>query len=352
MSSRANRPRRLARTLLVAASLVAPLLAGAPAAEAALATTLVSVSSTGSQAGGGFLSTQPATSADGRFVAFTSSAVNLVANDGNNVTDVFLRDRTAGTTRRVSVSSAGVEANAGSSQPSISADGRFIAFSSGASNLVTGDTNGQTDVFVHNRETGETTRVSVVTGGGQGCAPVAPATTCSGNTGPGAVTGGASQSPSISGDGRFVAFQSAASFLATGVPAGDTNGAVDIFVHDRQTTTTSRVSVVTGGGQGCAGSPCTGAGASTLPSISRDGRVVSFTSAATYLASGVPAGDTNGVLDIFAHDRQTTTTARVSIVTGGGQATGASNPSSISGDGRFVAFTSESNNLVAGDTNG
>ena len=345
MNPTAKRPRRTVavKAALVAGALLVPL-GASPPAGAAIVTSIASVSSSGAATVGGFLTTQPSVSSDGRYVAFTSSATNLVANDLNTVLDVFVRDRTAGTTKRVSVSSAGVEGNNNSSQPSISADGRFVAFSSTATNLVSGDTNGVADVFVHNLQSGETTRVSVVTGGNQGCTPAGNPPSCTGS--------GASQAPSISSDGRYVAFQSAATYLATGVPADDTNGVVDVFVHDRNGTATTRVSVVTGGGQGCAGSPCTGAGASTLPAISRDGRMVAFTSAATYLATGVPAGDTNNQLDIFAHDRQTTTTTRVSVATGGTQSNGPSNPSGISGDGRYVAFGSEATNLVAGDTNG
>ncbi|HSI80249.1 MAG TPA: hypothetical protein VK919_06310, partial [Solirubrobacterales bacterium] len=138
-------------------------------------------------------------SADGRKVAFTSAASNLVAGDRNDAIDVFVRDLDPGVTRRVSVSSAGAEGNADSFDPSFSANGRRVAFSSGASNLVAGDTNASTDVFVHSLKTGKTRRVSVRSNGRQGR--------------------GASAAPSISTTGRFVAFQSAAPNL---IP-GDTN---------------------------------------------------------------------------------------------------------------------------------
>ncbi|MGH3659314.1 MAG: TolB family protein, partial [Micromonosporaceae bacterium] len=170
MNSTAQSPRRtvVARVALVGTALLAPLSVVTPPASAAVVTSIVSVSSSGAATVGGFLTTQPSVSADGRYVAFTSSATNLVANDLNTVLDVFVRDRSAGTTERVSVSTNGFEGNNNSSQPSISADGRFVAFSSTATNLVSGDTNGQADVFVHELGTGSTTRVSVVNGGAQG----------------------------------------------------------------------------------------------------------------------------------------------------------------------------------------
>ncbi len=343
--SRAKAPRRTACRALVAAVVVASTVGAADYAGAAVTTTRVSVRSDGSEATGGFLSSQPSLSGDGRLVAFTSSSTNLVPGDTNEAADVFVHDRTTRVTTRISVGPGGVEGNSASTFPAMSANGRFVTFASAATNLVVGDTNGQSDVFVHDRQGGTTSRVSVVTGGAQGCTPAGTPATCAG--------AGASLAPTISADGRFVAFQSAATYLATGTPAGDTNGVVDVFVHDRQTTTTSRISVVTGGAQGCtpAGGACAGAGASTVPAISADGRVVAFTSAATYLATGTTAGDTNGALDVFVHDRETTTTSRVSVATGGAQANGASNPSSISADGRLVAFASEAANLVAGDTN-
>ena len=331
MRSRARTARHSGWKVLVAVGLAAPLSLTGDAASAAVVTTRVSVATGGSQATGGALTSIPSTSADGRLVAFTSSATNLVPNDTNAVTDVFVHDRQTGVTTRVSVNTDGTEGSGNSTASAISADGRYVAFHSAATNLVTGDTNGQTDVFVHDRQTGATTRVSVVTGGGQGCVAVGNA--CTG--------AGASTDPTISGDGRYVTYRSNATYLATGVPAGDTNNAGDIFVHDRQTTTTTRVSVITGGAQSN--------GVSSLPAISRDGRFVAFTSAATNLVTG----DTNTQLDVFVHDRQTVTTTRVSVATGGGQTTGGgSNPSAINGDGSVVVFASEATNLVAGDTNG
>ncbi|MBW3542596.1 MAG: hypothetical protein KY476_20225, partial [Planctomycetes bacterium] len=274
----------------------------------------VSVDSGGTQ--GNSSSFEPSISADGRYVAFESIASNLVAGDTNSRDDVFVHDRQTGQTSRVSVHSGGTQGNSDSVRPSISADGRYVAFYSHANNLVAGDTNGTADVFVHDRQTGQTSRVSQDSGGTQG------------NSG--------SVTPSISADGRYVAFYSFASDLV----AGDINGTHDVFVHDRQTGQTSRVSVDSGGTQGNS--------QSVFPSISADGRYVAFTSSADNLV----AGDTNGAADAFVHDRQTGQTSRISVDSGGTQGNSSSGAQSISADGRYVAFISFANNLVAGDTNG
>jgi len=276
-------------------------------------TTRVSVSSAGEQAND--YSYTPVISANGRFVAFHSLASNLVPDDTNNVFDVFVHDRQTGETTRVSVDSAGAQADFGSVFPVISVDGRFVAFASYASNLVAGDTNHAADVFVHDRQTGETTRVSVDSAGAQG--------------------DNYSYLPSISADGRFVAFYSAASNLV----AGDTNHTVDVFVHDRLTGETTRVSIDSDGVQANSDS--------YLPSISADGRFVAFTSH----ASNLVAGDINYAPDIFVHDRLTGETTRVSVDSAGAQANASSEFPKISADGRFVAFYSSASNLVAGDTN-
>jgi Tol biopolymer transport system component len=278
-------------------------------------TTLVSVASDGTQ--GNHRSLSPSLSADGRYVAFDSAANNLVLGDTNSSVDVFVHDRQTGQTSRVSVASDGTQANGSSSRPSISADGRYVTFESGASNLVPGDTNNKQDVFVHDRQTGETSRVSVASDGTQG------------NYG--------GESPSISADGRYVTFRSWASNL---VP-GDTNGMSDIFVHDRQTGQTTIVSVASDGTQGN-GNP-------QYPSISAHGRYVAFSS----LASNLVLGDTNDRWDVFVHDRQTGQTSRVSVASDGTQGNSGSGffGLSISADGRYVAFDSGASNLVLGDTN-
>ena len=284
-------------------------------ARAALAgiTQRVSVSTGGGEGNGP--SEDSFISANGRYVAFTSWATNLVPGDTNGELDVFVRDGLAGTTERVSVSSGGAEGNGRSEDPSISADATYVAFSSYATNLVAGDTNNYSDVFVHNRQTGTTERVNVSTGGGQ--------------------SNDQSLNPSISADGRYVAFDS----TATNLVPGDTNTWRDVFVHDRESGTTERVSVSSGGGQGNSDS--------YDPSISADGRYVSFQS----WASDLVPGDTNGRFDVFVRDRQTATTERVSVGSWGEQGNDHSDGWSISADGRYVAFSSFATNLVAGDTN-
>jgi hypothetical protein len=141
-----------------------------------------------------------------------------VPGDTNNTTDAFVHDRMTGETSRVSVATGGVQAIAGlfdgSREAAISADGRFVAFTSFATNLVAGDTNARSDIFVRDRQTGETSRVSVASDGTQGNAPT---------------PGISSELAALSADGRFVAFRSA----ATNLVDGDTNGWPDIFVHDR-----------------------------------------------------------------------------------------------------------------------
>ncbi|TAH35937.1 MAG: calcium-binding protein [Planctomycetota bacterium] len=277
-------------------------------------TTRVSVDSAGAPgAGNSYL---PSISAGGRFVAFASFAANLVQGDTGFFKDVFVHDRQTGQTTRVSVDSAGIQGNHSSEDPSISADGRFVAFYSYASNLVPGDTSGVYDVFVHDRQTGQTTRVSVDAAGVQG------------NRG--------SYDPTISADGRFVAFESEASNL---VP-DDTNSRYDVFVHDHQTGQTTRVSVNSAGAQGNHNSED--------PSISADGRFVAFGS---YAANLVP-GDAGIYGDVFVHDRQTAQTIRVSVDSAGVQGNSDSYGPSISADGRFVALASGASNLVPGDTNG
>ncbi|MDO8282301.1 MAG: CFI-box-CTERM domain-containing protein [Thermodesulfovibrionia bacterium] len=277
-------------------------------------TTRVSIDSAGVQ--GNSHSWYPSISADGRYVAFESEASNLVAGDTNGLNDVFVHDRFTGETSRVSIDSSGAQGNNISGTPSISADGRYAAFISDASNLIAGDTNGFTDVFVHDRTTGQTTRVSIDSSGVQG--------------------NNESWWPSISADGRYVAFESD----ATNLVAGDTNGFTDVFVHDRTTGQTTRVSIDSSGVQGNR--------YSWSPSISADGRYVAFESDATYLV----AGDTNGTLDVFVHDRTTGLTTRVSIDSSGAQSNRFSWSTSISADGRYIAINSDATNLVAGDTNG
>jgi Tol biopolymer transport system component len=275
-------------------------------------TSRVSVDSTGAQ-GSGWL---PAISSDGLYVAFESASSNLVAKDTNMQPDVFVHDRMTGTTERVSVDSTGAQANDWCSLPSISADGIIVAFCSPASNLVAGDSNGLSDIFVRDRGTGLTERVSVDSSGAE--------------------SDGDSFASSISADGRFVVFESD----ATNLVAADTNGVRDVFLHDRSTGVTTRISVDSSGSDGN--------GSSDGPSISSDGSTVVFMSNASNL---VPY-DTNGMPDIFVRDIATSVTERVSVDSSGGEANLFSSVSSISGDGRVIAFDSVASNLVVSDTNG
>jgi Ca2+-binding RTX toxin-like protein len=281
-------------------------------------TTRVSVDSAGNQGNSG--SGAASISADGRFVTFSSVATNLVPGDTNNKQDIFVRDTLANTTTRVSVDSAGNQANNTSFRSSISANGRFVVFSSEASNLVPGETNNSTDIFVRDTLANTTTRVSIS------------------STGDGANDG--SYRPSISADGRFVTFDSDASNL---VP-GDTNNSTDIFVRDLSTNAITLVSVGSSGERGNDNS--------FNSSISANGRFVAFHSKATNL---VP-GDTNNSRDIFVRDLLTNTTTLISVSSSGERGNGDSfnllSPGAISADGRFVVFESAATNLVPGDTNG
>src|SRR5262249_7249874 len=262
------------RLALIAAAVATILLLASPANIAAAPapgfTELVSVSSAGTQ--GNQDSEMPSISANGRFVAFASFSDTLVPGDTNGVADVFVHDRLTGTTERVSVSSAGGQGNGasgildGMAGPSISADGRFVTFDSEATNLVKGDTNGVADVFVHDRLTGTTERVSVSSAGAQG--------------------NGGSFGGTISDDGNRVAF---ASFSDTLV-AGDTNFTEDIFVHDRGTGATVRVSVASDGTQGD--------NMSVEPDLNGDGHLVAFGS----FASNLVGNDLDGTVDVFVHD--------------------------------------------------
>ncbi len=336
----------------------------------------VSVASDGSE--GDDQSLGPALSADGRFVAFHSRASNLVFGDTNGHTfggaDVFVHDRVTGETTRVSVASDGSEGDGSSYEATISADGRFVAFESNVTNFAPGDTNGEPpffgEIFVHDRLSGVTEQVAV--------GAAAPALSAHGRyvafaiwndalefdgttvhsvyvhdrlTG---VTEPVSGSEvdldhlsilALSADGRFVAFQSSAGYL---VP-GDTNDLRDVFVHDRLTKVIGvrrelegieRVSVASDGSAGDDRSSDT--------ALSADGRFVAFHSH----ASNLVFGDTNVAGDVFVHDRLTGVTERVSVSSDGSEGNGTSTIPALSADGRLVAFASQADNLVPGDTNG
>jgi Tol biopolymer transport system component len=208
-------------------------------------------------------SEHPSISADGHYVAFASAARNLVSSDANSAWDIFLKDVTNGTLVRVSVSSSGAEANGHSFNPVLSGDGQVIAFESEASNLVASDTNSRADVFIHDRGSNTTSRISYGLGTAQANA--------------------ASTDPSISADGRFIAFVSSASNIVS----DDTNGVADVFINDRLGGLTTRASIGNLNAQG--------QGPALWPALSGDGRYVAFPSGATQFCSG----DTNNKVDMF-----------------------------------------------------
>lgn len=281
-------------------------------------TTRVSVDSFGFQSNE--ISLFPSVSSDGRFVAFLSAASNLVSNDTNKQSDIFIHDRLTNETSRVSVSSTGVQSNGYSHNLTLSADGRFVAYSSDATNLVPGDTNGKKDIFVHDTLTKQTSRISVNSGGIQGNQD--------------------SYLPSLSADGRFVAFVS----LASNLVLDDTNLYADIFVHDRLTHTTRRVNVNSSGIQANKWSGNLDLGSLSLSS---DGRFVAFFSDATNL---VPR-DTNKSTDVFVHDILTRETSRISLNSARVQGNSSSWNPSLSANARFIAFESHASNLILDDNN-
>lgn len=328
-----------------------------------VATALMSVSSSGQP--GYFDSLSATIDPTGRYVAFVSIATNLVSDDTNWVFDVFLHDRDTDSdglydepgaiaTSRVSLGAGGTEGEYESFHPSVSDGGRYVAFHSFATNLVSGDTNicngprldpyaqiissNCSDIFVRDTQTNTTVRVSVATSGAQ--------------------ANGDSISPRISGDGRFVSFHS----QATNLVAGDTNNAPDVFVHDRDADadgvfdepgaiSTGRVSLASSGTEGN--------GTSDDAIISSNGRFVAFHSSASNLVSG----DTNSVGDVFLRDRDVdsdgifdevggVTTTRISVARSGAQGDVDSGKPSMSADGRFITFESAASNLSGIDTNG
>ncbi|MCW5851107.1 MAG: PD40 domain-containing protein [Anaerolineae bacterium] len=317
--SRHAAPRRRRLTLLAVLVLLVALAALPASANPVGLTTRVSIASDATQGDGA--SFGPAVSANGRYVTFGSEAGNLVPNDTNPYADIFVYDRQTFSLERVSVALGGGSPDAAVEGPAISADGRFVAFYSAASNLVANDTNGTWDVFVRDRQQGITTRVSIASDGTQANGPSAG--------------GRAGGRVALAADGRYVAFASAASNLV----ANDTNTVWDVFVHDRLTGITTRVSVGTGGAQANADSGS--------PSLSANGQLVAFQS----LASNLVANDLNGVQDVFVRDLTIGATTRVSLASDGTEGDGASGQATLAGGGQWVAFASDASNLVPLDTN-
>lgn len=274
-------------------------------------TTLVSQGSAGEI--GNAASTFPFVSANGRYAVFYSSATNLVANDLNGMTDVFRRDLKTGVTKRLSVSSAGGEANSHSYVADISANGRYVLFSSDATNLVDNDTNGVVDAFLADAKLGTVERISTTSEGAQ--------------------ANGVSYPSAISRNGRYVLLSS----YATNLISGETDAREDVFLKDRRTGAVTRIS---GSRPGTATGDCYGNDLSF--STDRQTRYVLF-----FCANTAPSNAST----IFRYDRVKDEVEIASLDTSGAQIIGNHNRGAISGDGRYVAFYS-STDLVAEDTNG
>lgn len=261
----------------------------------------VSISTSGVQANGD--SWGACISTDGRYVAFVSDATNLVPGDTNGHADIFVRDLQFGTTSIESLTTMRLAANGASSQPTLDATGRYLAFRSSASNLADADTNAADDIFLRDRLTGFVRRVSLTFLGQQ--------------------ANGASEAPSISNSASLIAFHS----LASNIDADDQNANSDAFVYDTRPNSTLRASMTIASGRV----------SGRQASLSADGRLVAFVSNDTNLV----AGDTNGYSDVFLRDRETGDVTRVSLTTGGGQINGAdSTQPFLTPDGRHVVFTS------------
>ncbi|HEX2623506.1 MAG TPA: hypothetical protein VHL11_25270, partial [Phototrophicaceae bacterium] len=276
----------------------------------------INVTAVGQQAGGG---QHPAVSGDGRFVAFWSDSNIIVPGDTNNTPDIFVRDRQTSQVKIASVASGGTpQANAISyAEMDISTGGNLVVYASDGSNLVNGDTNGVTDVFLYDVGVNQTARISLANGGVQ--------------------ANGRSYRPVISGNGLLVAYRSD----ATNLVANDNNAQPDIFIYDRVVNQVAQVNLSSSGAQSNAEDPASGI------AINDDGKFVAFDSRGSNLVNT----DTNNSPDVFVRDRSSGKTIRMSVSTAGSQANGASSLPTISGDGRFVAFMSSASNLVADDSN-
>ena len=285
-------------------------------------TLLVSMNLSGTKSGNG-ASQAPTISSNGQFIVFESVARDLIQDDTNNVSDVFLRDLATGTTTLISVSTNDVRpGNLESSAPNITPDGRYVLFASRASNLAAGDTNNAVDLFVRDTVAGTTTLVT------------RDATNAFSFAGRAVIWDG---SPQISDDGRWVAFQSP----ATNLISGDANGKLDVFVRDLQTSLSFAATVnATGTGLGN--------GDSQGASMDVSGRYMVFQSA----SSDLVASDTNTMLDVFLRDRVAGPTTLVSVNTNGlSSGTGSSGSPLLNKQGNVVVFFSTANDLVSADTN-
>lgn len=273
----------------------------------------VSVDSSGADADG--LSTPYGISDDGNLVLFISRATNLVPGDTNLDDDAFVRDVAAGTTERVTVDSSGGESNGHCFDAAMSGDGRYVVFSDNGTNLVSGDTNLTTDVFLRDRSSGTTTRVSVKSNGVE--------------------ADDFSLKPAISRDGSFIVFESPAQNLV----GKDPYPYLDIFMRDVAAGTTSQISLQPNGQRPL--------GDSWAPTISDTGDRVAFISAAPDLVDGDHSG-----WDVFVRDVPSATNLRASLSSAGDEPNQNVLEACITGDGAFVAFVTGASNLVAGDVNG
>jgi len=269
-------------------------------------------------------SIDPVLSADGNTLAFASDASNLIDGDANGVRDIFVKNLQTGAVTRVSIAADGSDADDASDglyrSVSLSADGAKVTFASAADNLVPGDTNDASDIFVRDLANGTTTRVSVAADGAQ------------------TSNGSSSTNPIISPDGTKVAYVSTASNLVD----GDTNGARDIFVKDLTTGAVTRVDTTADGTQAETGSD------SFNPVFSPDGTRIAFVSSAGNL---VPGGR-SGTYNVFVKDIATQAITCVSAAAGGTPADGRSTSTVFSPDGTKIAFVSTAGNLDGTSTNG
>ncbi len=256
-------------------------------------------------------------SANNRYVTLLSAATNLVAGDTNGARDVFVKDLQTGNVSRISTDSSGNQSNGGSTDAQISADGRYVAFASVATNLVAGDTNGQNDIFVKDLQTGSISRANTTNLGAE-------------------ASSGLVSYWAFSANGRYVVFDS----TATNLVAGDTNGQGDVFKKDMQTGVITRVSVNPSGVQSVS--------LSYQAAVSADGRYVAFNAGGDDLAPG----DSNGTYDTLVKDTQTGSLIIASSASDGTQANDYSDYIDISSDGRYVVMDSSATNLVPNDTNG
>ncbi|HYN93634.1 MAG TPA: hypothetical protein VES42_07270 [Pilimelia sp.] len=292
---------RVPTVLAVASGLAIALTPGAARAGDTQTTTRLSVGHDGSQADSD--SNAPVISDDGRWFVYSSNATNLVPGDTNGRLDLFLYDRTTGRTELITRSVDGAPSDAGAYGQRISADGDFVTFYSAATTLVPGDTDGEDSVFVWERESGAITRLPGVD----------------------------AFWPDISADGRYVTYTTYASLVTE-----DTDNFTDVYVYDR---TAGKASLIT---KTLSGGPAGGSSST----ISDDGRYVAFESDSTKLIKKYVGGGTN----VFLRDRKTGVTTLVSRTLSGTGSNGATSPE-ISGDGRYVAFGSTSGDLAPDDTN-